>query len=105
MVNVSLGWSSNGTSTSRLTASQAIMRHYRRFPKGRMASLTPPFSHPLPLDSLAVSLAAGFSIFQAKDGSTANLGTRKPGTAGNKGHTDPRMPQPRGMNFAYNFSF
>ncbi|XP_066869794.1 leucine-rich repeat neuronal protein 4 [Kogia breviceps] len=60
---------------------------------------------PLPLDSLAVSLNAGFSVFQAKDGSAANLGTRKPGPAGSKGHTDPRMPQPRGMNFAYNFSF
>lgn len=67
-----------------------------------MTSLTQPFSHPLPLESIAVSLAAGFSTFQARGDSVANLGTRKPGPAGNKGHTGPSMPQLRGMDLAYN---
>lgn len=67
-----------------------------------MTILTQPFSHSLPLESIAVSLAAGFCTFQARGDSAANLGTRKPGPAGNKGHTDPRMPQLRGMDFAYN---
>lgn len=60
-----------------------------------MTSLTQPFSHPLPLESIAVSLAAGFRTFQARGDSAANLGTRKPGPTGNKGHTDPRLPQLR----------
>lgn len=67
-----------------------------------MTSFTQPFSHPLPLESIAVSMAAGFCTFQARGDSAANLGTRKPGPADNKGHTDPTMPQPRGMDSACN---
>lgn len=49
-----------------------------------------------------MSLAAGFRTFQARGDSAANLGTRKPGPTGNKGHTDPRLPQLRHGFPAYN---
>ena len=49
-----------------------------------------------------MSVAAGFCTFQARGDSAANLGTRKPGPADNKGHTDPTMPQLRAMDSACN---
>lgn len=78
---------------------------HRRFQKEKMASHShpPPSHHPLS-DSLTVSLAAGFSVLQAKGNSAASLKTRKPGPNATEGHTDPRMPPPRGMNFDYNFA-
>lgn len=71
-----------------------------------MASHRPSFSssHHRPSDSVTVSLAAGFSILQATGNSAASLETRKPGLNVTEGHTDPRMPAPRRVNFAYNFA-
>ena len=44
MLSVPFGWSSKGTSTSSLTASEAIMRKLQKVPEGGMASPMPPFS-------------------------------------------------------------
>lgn len=57
-------------------------------------------SHHPPSDSVTVSLAASFSMFQAKGNSAASLGTRKSRPNATKEHTDPRMPLPRSMHFA-----
>ncbi|EAX10398.1 hCG2019424 [Homo sapiens] len=101
MLSVPLGWLSSGKSTFSLTTpnNEAVLQ------RARIASHMPPslLFHPPPSDSMAVSLAAGFSMLQAKRSSAASLRTTR--TSKPQRDTLVQNAWPRGMSFTYSLPF